>query len=115
MRAQSIPWSELQRVGYLEDEEGRSFDTLIPTHHTTRRLQHKNLHMNTINAVQIVVPKNGGWGRGEGEDSNLKNARRFFTAFLFNLFSFLNPLKTKRMCFIRTQCVPRCKHSPLRL
>jgi hypothetical protein len=24
------------------------------------------------------------------------------------------PLKTKRNFFIRTQCVPRCKHSPLR-
>jgi hypothetical protein len=26
-----------------------------------------------------------------------------------------NPLKTKRMFYIRTQCVPRCKHSLLRL
>jgi hypothetical protein len=28
---------------------------------------------------------------------------------------YINPLKTKRMFYIRTQCVPRCKHSPLRL
>jgi hypothetical protein len=26
-----------------------------------------------------------------------------------------NPLKMKRMFYIRPQCVPRCKHSPLRL
>jgi hypothetical protein len=26
-----------------------------------------------------------------------------------------NPLKIKRVFFIRTQCVPRCKHPPLRL
>jgi hypothetical protein len=28
----------------------------------------------------------------------------------------INPLKTKRICLVlRTQRVPRCKHSPLRL
>jgi hypothetical protein len=27
----------------------------------------------------------------------------------------LNLLKTKCIFYIRTQCVPRCKHSPLRL
>jgi PI-3-kinase-related kinase SMG-1 len=27
----------------------------------------------------------------------------------------INPLKTKRMFYIRTQCVPHCKHAPLRL
>jgi hypothetical protein len=27
----------------------------------------------------------------------------------------INPLKTKRRFYIRTQCVPRCEHSPLRL
>jgi hypothetical protein len=27
----------------------------------------------------------------------------------------VNPLKTKRIFYIRAQCVPRCKHSPLRL
>jgi uncharacterized membrane protein len=26
-----------------------------------------------------------------------------------------NPLKTKRMFYARTRCVPRCKHSPLQL
>jgi hypothetical protein len=29
---------------------------------------------------------------------------------------YINPLKTERnMFYVRTQCVPRCKHSPLRL
>jgi hypothetical protein len=27
----------------------------------------------------------------------------------------ISPLKTNRMFYIRTQCLPRCKHSPLRL
>jgi hypothetical protein len=27
----------------------------------------------------------------------------------------VKPLTTKRMSYIRTQCAPRCKHSPLRL
>jgi len=27
----------------------------------------------------------------------------------------MNPLKTKRVCYIRTQSIPRNKHSPTRL
>jgi hypothetical protein len=32
-----------------------------------------------------------------------------------NTYWFFNPLRTKRMFYTRTQCVPRSKHSPLGL
>jgi hypothetical protein len=34
---------------------------------------------------------------------------------IFTCILMFNPLKTKHMFYIRIQCVPRCKHSPLRL
>jgi hypothetical protein len=40
---------------------------------------------------------------------------KYLTLFILCFVTIINPLKTKCMFYIRTRCVPRCKHSPLRL
>jgi len=41
--------------------------------------------------------------------------KQFITQSCNVYYRFVNPLRMKRMCYIRTQTVPRSKHRPLQL